>query len=133
MTFRRWLAPLLVCTTLWGCSSGPLKDITGKISDALQPKAEKDLAAGIKSYEDGDYRQAAKQLQQSLDGGLPGAADQARAHKYLAFLHCVSGRERPCRDEFRKALDADPAFDLDEAESGHPTWGPVFRSVKAKK
>jgi hypothetical protein len=27
----------------------------------------------------------------------------------------------------------DPSFDLRENEAGNPTWGPVFRSVKAKK
>ena len=133
MTFRHWLAPLITCTALWGCSSGPLKDISANISGALQPKAEKDLAGCIKSYEDGDYRLATKLLQESLDGGLRSAKDRASAHKYLAFIYCVSSRERLCRDEFRKALDADPAFDLDAAESGHPTWGPVFRGAKAKK
>jgi Tfp pilus assembly protein PilF len=133
MTIRNWLAPLLVCTALWGCSSGPLKDLGAKISDAVQPKAEKDLAAGVKFYEDGDYRRAAKLLQDSLDGGLNRAADQASAHKYLAFTYCVTSRERLCRDEFKKALNADPGFELDAAEAGHPIWGPVFRGVKAKK
>ena len=133
MTIRHWITPLLVCTALAGCASGPLKDIGSKISEVVEPKAEKDLAAGIKLYEDGDYRRAAKLLQESLDGGLRGAADQASAHKYLAFTYCVTSRERQCRDEFRKALDADPAFDLDAAEAGHPVWGPVYRSVKAKK
>ena len=133
MTLRRWLAPLLVCTALWGCSSGPLKDIGGKISDAVQPKAEKELAAGVKLYEDGEYRRATKLLQESLDDGLRSTADRASAHKYLAFIYCVTSRERLCRGEFRKALDADSAFDLDAAEAGHPIWGPVFRGVKAKK
>ena len=133
MNMRRRLALLLICAALCGCSSEPLKDIRGKISDALQPKAEKDLAAGVRFYEDGDYRRAAKLLQESLDGGLRSAADRANAHKYLAFTYCVTSRERQCREEFGKALDADPAFNLDAAESGHPIWGPVFRAVKAKK
>jgi hypothetical protein len=38
-----------------------------------------------------------------------------------------------CRDEFRKVLEIDPSFDLRDDEAGHPTWGPVFRSVKARK
>jgi hypothetical protein len=62
---------------------------------------------------------------------LDAGSDQARAHKYLAFITCVSGREKSCRDEFRKAFDADPSFNLAAAEVGHPIWGPVFRSVKA--
>ena len=41
-------------------------------------------------------------------------------------------RTSACRAEFRKAFEADPAFDLTPAEAGHPMWGPVFRSVKAE-
>ena len=133
MSIRHWITPLLLCAALAGCASGPLKDIGSKISEVVQPKAEKDLAAGVKLYEDGDYRRAAKLLQESLDGGGLGATAQASAHKYLAFIYCVTSRERQCRDEFRKALDAYPEFELDAAEAGHPIWGPVYRSVKAKK
>ena len=53
------------------------------------------------------------------------------AHKHLAFINCVSGRTSACREEFRKALAIEPGLDLPPAEAGHPTWGPVFRSVKA--
>jgi len=94
-------------------------------------KGERELARAIKSYEEGDYKNASRQFQAALDLGLDAKADQATAHKYLAFMVCVSGREKPCRDEFRKALDADPGFELGPAEVGHPIWGPVFRSVKA--
>lgn len=94
-------------------------------------KAQQELSSGIASYENGAYKAATRQLQSALALGLEGRANQARAHKYLAFMHCVGKRERQCRDEFRKALDADPAFDLSPAEAGHPTWGPVFRKLKA--
>lgn len=93
-------------------------------------KAQLELAAGIESYENGSYKPAAKQLQNALGLGLKVQAEQASAHKYLAFMHCVAGRTTQCRDEFRKALAADPGFDLTSAESGHPVWGPVFRKVK---
>lgn len=93
-------------------------------------KAQQELAAGVESYENGSYKPAAKQLQNALGLGLKVQAEQARAHKYLAFMHCVAGRTTACRDEFRKALAADPSFDLTPAESGHPVWGPVFRKVK---
>jgi hypothetical protein len=46
-------------------------------------------------------------------------------------MHCVSNQQKLCREEFRKALDADPGFDLTPAEAGHPLWGPVFRKLKA--
>lgn len=95
--------------------------------------SEQALEKGIKSYENGEYKVAAKQLQVALDLGLGTKRDQASAHKYLAFIVCVSGREKSCRDEFQKALDADPKFELEPAEAGHPIWGPALRSVKAER
>ena len=91
-----------------------------------------ELVKGIKSYEDGDYRAAARQLEAALNFGLSAHTDQAKAHKYLAFINCASSRDRACRDEFSKALGADPKFDLEPAEAGHPIWGPVYRAVKAE-
>lgn len=100
---------------------------------ATLEKAQQELDSGISSYENGAYKQAARQVQSALALGLETRSDKARAHKYLAFMLCVDGKQRPCRDEFRKALDADPAFDLSPAEAGHPTWGPVFRKLKATR
>ncbi|GAO35531.1 hypothetical protein SCT_0921 [Sulfuricella sp. T08] len=114
-----------------GCSSGPARDVG---LDKLSPrKAEQELSTGITNYEDGNYKAAAKSLQSALDSGLTFDSDAARAHKYLAFIHCLSNREKQCRDEFRKALEKDHKFDLDPAEAGHPIWGPVFRSVKVER
>lgn len=87
------------------------------------------LAAGVAQYEDGRYTQATELLKASLAGGLRSRANQARAHKHLAFIHCISDRESACRQSFSNALAADPAFSLTTAESGHPKWGPVYRSV----
>ncbi|HTP99025.1 MAG TPA: TssQ family T6SS-associated lipoprotein [Casimicrobiaceae bacterium] len=94
--------------------------------------AQSELDAGVTSYEDGDYKAAAKQLQSALDMGLADPADRARAHKYLAFIVCVTGREKACRDEFKKAFEADPNFALAPAEAGHPVWSQVVKSVKAE-
>jgi Tfp pilus assembly protein PilF len=94
--------------------------------------AEQKLASGIKSYESGDYKVSEAALQAALGMGLSNKGDQVVAHKYLAFIDCVSGRERQCREEFRKALEIDSDFELKPAEAGHPVWGPVFRSVKEK-
>ena len=96
-------------------------------------KARQELNNGIASYENGAYKIAARQLQSALALGLADGASQARAHKYLAFMHCVGGRQRQCREEFSKAFAADPSFDLTPAEAGHPTWGPVFRKLKASR
>jgi tetratricopeptide (TPR) repeat protein len=118
---------------LAGCESAPIKELRETFSGLFQEqKGEADFNAGIKSYENGNYKESARQLQSALDLGL-NRTNQAQAHKYLAFINCVSGRQAQCRNDFRKALDADPDFDLQPAEAGHPLWGPVFTSVKGRR
>lgn len=95
--------------------------------------AEQDLAKGIKFYEEGNYTSSVAMLQHALLDGLESKSSQASAYKYLAFIHCVSGREKQCFDAFKKAIDVDPEFKLQTAEAGHPVWGPVFRSAKGSK
>jgi hypothetical protein len=93
-------------------------------------KAERMLQDGIHEYDNGNYKMAARMIQGSLDAGLT-TLSKARAHKYLAFMHCINGQQSQCRDEFRRALEQDPKMELKPEEAGHPIWGPVFRSVKA--
>jgi Tfp pilus assembly protein PilF len=88
------------------------------------------LVKGIKSYEEGEYKSATKNLQDALSAGLSRKTDSAKAHKYQAFIACGSDNTRRCRDEFRKAFEDDPNFALDAAEAGHPVWGPVYRGVR---
>ncbi len=121
--FTSVLAVALVC----GCSSRPMLGITRTIGTA----ANKDLAAGIRAYENGEYEDSERLLTRSLDEGLTFQRDEITAHKYLAFTYCVTGEERKCREQFRKVLELDPRFELDKSESGHPIWGPVFRSTRA--
>jgi Tfp pilus assembly protein PilF len=116
----------LTLAALGGCAAAPF---TNPFKDMLQSKGAPVLAAGIQNYDNGKYDDAAKALQSALDLGLD-KGEQVKAHKYLAFIHCASGREKQCRGEFRKALDIDPSLELKPAEAGHPIWGPVFRSVK---
>lgn len=96
---------------------------------ARATSADELLAAGVKQYEDARYTEAAELLKSSLGAGLRSRTSQARAHKYLAFIHCISEREAACRQSFGRAFAADPAFALTPAETGHPKWGPVYRSV----
>jgi len=120
---------MFVAAAFWLSACGT----AGKGGGLSQPsQAEQKLSSGVKNYEDGDYKSSMEALQSALDIGLSSKNDQVAAYKYLAFIHCVSGREKQCRDSFKKALDTDPNFDLKPAEVGHPVWGPVFRSVKAK-
>lgn len=134
-----WVLLLLV-PLLSGCET--VQKGVKSVSDALDfdkqreksqetqlPTAESRLKAGISQYEDGNYAQAQRSLQAALAGGLASRTDQAQAYKYLAFIYCVTDRVAQCRQEFNNAFSADPKFTLTAAEAGHPTWGPVYRSV----
>lgn len=129
---------LAAALVLAGCAShtaqGVQKDLES-IQRDLQglfkgDKAEQELGTGIRQYEDGSYHEASRSIRKSLEMGLTKPSDQVKAYKYLAFIDCVSERERQCREHFRKALSVDPGFELNAAEAGHPTWGPAFRSVR---
>ena len=126
----RLVFALMALPLLAACQSEPMRDIQRSIKEVFEYKGEPALAKGVRLYEDGNYVQSVRSLQQALEQGLS-KQDRVKAHKYLAFIDCAAGRENLCRDEFRAALDIDPSMQLDAAEAGHPIWGPVFRSVKA--
>ncbi len=137
----RLAAAALALLLLAGCGSEPVRQVEAglrSVKESIQStfgggnKGAPALAAGIRQYDNGDYRAAADSLQLALDQGLSASADRVTAHKYLAFIDCASGREQKCRDEFGAALRIDPDMELAPAEAGHPIWGPVFRSVKAQ-
>lgn len=88
------------------------------------------LTAGITQYEAGEYELAENNLKSALTLGLADPTDQITAHKYLAFLYCVSGLEALCQMEFAKVFDIDPGFTLSPAETGHPIWQPVYDKAK---
>ncbi len=94
-------------------------------------KAGQDLNSGIRSYEDGNYNAAAGYFQNALGEGQLTLGEQVTAHKFLAFIYCVSGEKLACRGEFKKVLTLNPKFELSAGEAGHPMWGPVFREVQA--
>lgn len=124
----------LLSLLLLGACGTAMRD--GSLPDARPAEeiypAEQMLSAAIKDYEEGDYNNSLKALNAALETGLDRKSDRVLAYKYSAFIHCVSGRDRQCRDAFRKALEIEPAFDLKPAEAGHPIWGPAFRGVKGK-
>jgi Tfp pilus assembly protein PilF len=116
-----------VLTALAGCSTQPMRDLRELFRSADGSSA---LRLGLRQYDSGQYADAARSLQTALELGLTDS-DNANAHKHLAFINCAAQRERACREEFRRALRADPQLELSAAEAGHPVWGPVFASLKA--
>lgn len=137
---RLFILILLLAPLLTGCETVQkgIKEISdsldfdkarAKSQESALPTAEQRLKSGVTQYEEGNYAEAQRLLQASLAEGLPSRTDQARAHKHLAFIYCITERPAQCRQEFNNALTADPKFTLTAAEAGHPSWGPVFRSV----
>lgn len=117
-------AVLVAVLVLAACSTDPVREFlqTSRGSSAL--------STALREYENGEYAEAARGLQAAIDLGLTDR-ERANAHKHLAFIHCASGRERGCREEFRKALAVNPDLALAPAEAGHPVWGPLFAQLKA--
>lgn len=103
------------------------------VVELIARPAEKALLAGLRAYDDAQYKVAEQRLTQALKTGLAAPLDQATAHKTLAFVYCSSQRTKLCEAAFRSARAADPAFELSKSEAGHPVWGPVWKRVAADK
>jgi tetratricopeptide (TPR) repeat protein len=129
------LALLLLATA---CAEAPKqgdapapKPVSPQITeDMLRKRAEEQLAQGVAQYQAGEFDTAVRTLNASLEHGMLSKVDQSRARKFLAFSHCVQGRDVPCRAEFRRAFEINSEFVLSAAEDGHPIWGPVYRDVR---
>lgn len=158
MQHRSHLAAVLAAAILVGCTAQQLRELQArlagtpeaetpaeqqgaKLDDCPAPAqakattpltltpAQRALTMGVWMYEDGDYVGAENYLKSALSLDVADI-ERVRAHKYLAFILCAERRQQECRREFREAIAIDPKFDLTPAEQGHPSWGPVFRSIK---
>ncbi len=131
----RWLMTGMASLLLMGC--GTLVDTCddGRGGIRLFGKSESrfQMEKGIRYYEEGNYISSMNALQKVAETPSSPQNDRLVSYKYLAFIHCISGRENLCKEYFGKVLAIDPEFELSPAEAGHPLWGPVFRSVKNSK
>lgn len=125
------MIPLL----LIGCGTivGTCDDGRGGIRLFGKSESAYKLEKGLKDYEEGNYISSMNALQAVLETKLANKEDKLTSYKYLAFIHCISEREKLCKEYFRRVLAINPAFELSPAEAGHPLWGPAFRSVKDAK
>jgi len=129
----RWIAAGLSSLMIVGCGSvvGTCEDGSGGIRLFGDSVAKRYLEKGISEYQAGNYVNAKTAFEGVLGNQYATRYERLSATKYMAFIHCISGDQKTCREYFKRALELDPGFELTAAEAGHPLWGPVFRSVRA--
>lgn len=119
-----------------GCRTTPPSEPPEPQPERLnQQVARTTLERAQQAYDEGDYAKAIHTLK---SGDVPAfesvdPATRLEAMKLEAFSYCVTNQVTECRTQFRKMLDAFPAFDLSVAESKHPVWGPAFQAAKRLK
>lgn len=123
----------LRCATIAAVALAAAGCVQQGLTDVMQRPAERALLNGLRAYDDGQYAEAERALQDALKTGLVSAKDRANANKHLAFVYCTSQRAPACEAAFREARNADPEFTLNRAETGHPQWGPVYKKVASAR
>lgn len=118
---------------VWRSLKGALaeKQAIKQASRLMASSGQTRLVEGIKQYEDGFYNEALASFQTALANGLPALADEIRAHKYSAYVYCLTERAAMCRATFRKIFTLDPDFEMLPSENGHPAWASIYRQEKA--
>jgi hypothetical protein len=111
----------------------PPPPATVSIARLYEQPAERSFVNGLRFYEEGQYERAETLLKRALTEGLRDPHDVAVAQKHLAFIACAYNRPVDCEQAFRAAFLADPGFRLNDAEIGHPLWGPVYKRVSAEQ
>ncbi|WP_152225224.1 TssQ family T6SS-associated lipoprotein [Pseudomonas sp. SCB32] len=125
-TNRLWPTSLLIaCMAATSGCKNRIEAPPAPAPNETQVRAENTFNEGMRLYEGGHYYLAEAQFL-SPDIWAVDTEVQLKALKYLAFSYCVTERPIQCRFAFERALQIDPSFHLESAESGHPLWGPVF-------
>ena len=132
----RLVASAAMITLVAGCALPPKAPVGLSAEEVARQqrleRAQANLSDGLKKYDSGNYDEAIKNFLLALDSGQLNVAEQVIARKHMAFVHCLSGREANCREEFEKVIALDAKFELSPAEAGHPTWGPIYRLVRTE-
>ena len=94
------------------------------------PEAQLRYEKGLEHYRDKAFDLARGDLEAAIASGGLKSSSMVNAHKHLAFVHCLNNREVPCRQQFQSILKIEPDFDLAPNEASHPSWGPIWLSLK---
>ena len=134
--YLRFSAAATLLALVAGCATPPQKPSAPTPEEIAKQqrvdRAKSNLNDGLKKYDGGSYDEAMKNFLLALDSGQLPMADQLNARKHMAFVHCLSGREANCKDEFEKVFTLEAKFELSPAEAGHPIWGPIYRVTRTE-
>jgi tetratricopeptide (TPR) repeat protein len=119
----------LIALLLSACSHIPKEDSNGQPL-LSHSEAQTRYQQGLVKYRESSFDDALAELGAALASGQLKSEDAINARKHMAFIHCASGRELSCREQFQAILKAEPGFQLAPNETSHPTWGAVWRSLK---
>jgi|GEM_PF-220219 len=127
MRFPRHALPVALLLLAAGCAEMPKQPVDPKVTPA---EANAWYQRGLESYRASRFDQALTDLNAAVASGHLRSADVILARKHAAFIYCTTAREPACREQFQAILAMKPDFDLAPNEAGHPSWGPVWRSLK---
>ena len=136
MARTRVLLACAAATLVAACATpppSPPPQSTVSVARLYEQPAERAFLNAMRMYEEGQHERAETLFRRALSDGLRDPHDVAMANKHLAFIACAYNRPVDCEAAFRAAFAADPAFQLTDAEVGHPIWGPVYRRVAAEQ
>jgi len=102
-----------------------------RAESAAAAPAQHKMAAGIREYEAGRFKEAAETLAAALKEGLPQKSDEILARKYAAFSYCLETHTTQCRAEFHAIFALDANFELLPSEANHPGWAGIYRKEQA--
>ncbi|MDY0273222.1 MAG: TssQ family T6SS-associated lipoprotein [Advenella sp.] len=125
--YTRTIGTVIAGLLLGACSSTPKAPPSPYSSEEEQV-----LQALESSFSNGAYKELIKNIKAEplmLSGSL---AFRSEALKYQAFSQCLTRARTACGKTFNQLLAANPDYQLTEAESTHPTWGPVFEKENKK-
>jgi hypothetical protein len=133
-SYRYFLfVPVLILSFILGCASFKKSETSdSKESKSSEAPSQTPFSLAKKTYEDGKYKKALTEFEEVLKLPDLSLTDQIQAHKYLAFINCLTNKRKQGLIEFKKVLELDPKFELTPAEAGHPMWGQVFKKAKAE-